>query len=56
MARPIHFAKLVRPDGAVSPLCATRPRALALSASSWTMARSLVTCPRCLALLEVPDA
>jgi hypothetical protein len=50
-ARPIHMAAHVRPDGAVSPLCASRPRALALGRASWTLRPTAVTCRRCLARL-----
>ena len=45
-----HFAAKIRADGAVSPLCAKKPRALDLTQSTWTLRREAVTCPRCLAL------
>jgi len=52
MPRPIHLAILVRADGAISPLCATKPRGLALRQSAWTLRHAAVTCPKCLALLD----
>ena len=49
--RPLHLAQHVRADGAISPLCAVRPRALALARSTWTLDPTAVTCPRCQRLL-----
>lgn len=46
--KPIHFAHAIRADGAVSPLCATTPRALNLARSSWTNRPEAVTCSRCI--------
>jgi hypothetical protein len=43
-----HRAKLVDPDGRVSPLCAgDKPRAIDLRRASWTLRPEAVTCPRC---------
>ena len=50
--RPIHLAILVRKDGAVSPLCAKRPRPLKLSQASWTLRHEAVTCAKCRRLLD----
>jgi hypothetical protein len=47
-----HFADKIRDDGAVSPLCARRPRALDLVRETWTMRPEAVTCARCQELLE----
>lgn len=44
-----HKVAFVRPDGAVSPLCAKKPRALNLRRELWTLRWEAVTCPRCLA-------
>lgn len=45
--RIIHKAKLVSPEGDVSPLCAVKPRKLNLNKESWTMESALVTCEKC---------
>ena len=45
-----HKAALMRPDGAVSPLCAKKPRALNLRRELWTLRWEAVTCQRCLAM------
>src|SRR6267154_360032 len=50
--KPIHYAKLVRSDGAISPLCAKKPRALDLTESAWTIRKEAVTCKRCIRLLS----
>jgi hypothetical protein len=42
-----HFAKMIREDGMVSPLCADRPRALNLKRDSWTNRAEAVTCAKC---------
>jgi hypothetical protein len=47
--KPYHLAKLISQDGAVSPLCASKPRALNLKRELWTRDRKAVTCKRCLA-------
>jgi hypothetical protein len=44
----MHLAKMVRCDGAVSPLCAKKPRALDLRISTWTIRENAVTCKKCL--------
>lgn len=58
MTRPIHLAKMTRPDGAVSPLCARVPRRIDLTRASWTLQAKLVTCTKCLqiALEQVAPA
>lgn len=45
--KTIHRAKLIAPDGSVSPLCAKKPRAIDLKVSSWTLVDGMVTCPHC---------
>lgn len=49
---PVHMAKLVSPNGDVSPLCATEPRALNLKVETWTNRQQAVTCRRCKRRLE----
>lgn len=51
-AKTVHLAKLISETGAVSPLCARRPRALNLSKESWTIVNSGVTCERCITAHE----
>jgi hypothetical protein len=51
-----HKAKMVAPDGSVSPLCAGTPRALDLSKELWTLRDDAVTCKKCLAMLSRPIA
>lgn len=48
---PVHLAKKIRPDGAVSPLCAMTPRVLNLKVSTWTLRNEAVTCRKCLTLI-----
>jgi hypothetical protein len=50
--RPIHLAKMIRNDGAVSPLCAKKPRKLDLKISSWTNRAEAVTCKKCLDIIS----
>lgn len=50
--RPIHFAALIRTDGAVSPLCAVRPRKINLKGASWTTRKEAITCPQCLTRVD----
>jgi hypothetical protein len=50
----VHKAKHLRPDGAVSPLCARTPRAIDLKRATWTLHNDAVTCSRCLAVLHRP--
>jgi hypothetical protein len=50
--KPVHKAALMRADGAVSPLCAARPRKLNLSRETWSLVWSSVTCRRCRAVRE----
>ena len=46
--RTYHMAKLISPDGDVSPLCAKIPRKLNLKRHQlWTILPEQVTCPRC---------
>jgi hypothetical protein len=45
-----HKAHLVREDGAMSPLCASKPRVLKLDRELATMRWEAVTCERCLSL------
>lgn len=49
--KPIHRAKLISPDGRVSPLCAAKPRAINLKRASWSNRDEAVTCPRCLKII-----
>lgn len=61
MSKIYHRAKLIDPDGDVSALCATKPRAIDLSRASWTTRPEAVTCPKCKRLqsagkAETPDA
>lgn len=43
-----HLARKVREDGAVSPWCAKRPRALNLAKELWTLREEGTTCAKCL--------
>lgn len=52
MAKPVHMAKHIRQDGAVSPLCAKTPRALNLAKAVWTIRPEAVTCKKCSAILR----
>ena len=52
--KPVHLAKLVAPDGAVSPWCAVQPRRLNLHLSKWTTDQRAVTCRRCLVAANRP--
>jgi hypothetical protein len=46
--RTVHMAAMLRADGAASPLCANRPRALDLSKASVVMYQpNAVTCKKC---------
>ncbi len=49
--KPYHMAKLISSAGAVSPLCANKPRALDLKREKWTSDKAAVTCKKCLAKL-----
>ena len=49
--RPVHLAKKIRPDGAVSPQRAKTPRALNLKVATWTLREEAVTCRKCLDLI-----
>lgn len=50
--KPVHFAKHIRSDGAVSPLCAKTPKAIDLEIATWTNRRVAVTCRKCKIILE----
>ena len=43
-----HRAKLIAPDGSVSPLCAKTPKAIDLNKELWTTSDGAVTCQKCL--------
>ncbi len=43
-----HKAKLISPDGGISPLCAEKPRRLNLKKELWTTSDNAVTCEKCL--------
>jgi len=45
------MAKLISPNGDVSPLCADVPRVLDLRKESWTLRNEAVTCQKCKAKL-----
>jgi hypothetical protein len=46
-----HSAKLFGSNGEVSPLCAKKPKALALPKALWTIDDAAVTCPKCKAAI-----
>jgi len=45
--KPIHRAKHIRADGAVSALCFAAPRKINLRQATWTLRDDAVTCPKC---------
>ncbi len=49
--KPVHFASLMRGDGAVSALCFQKPRAIDLNRAIWTNEARRVTCKKCRAIL-----
>lgn len=49
--KPVHLAKLIAPNGNVSPACATTPRMLNLKRETWTIREEAVTCKKCKAKL-----
>lgn len=51
-SKPVHRAKLIREDGAVSPLCARTPRAISLKQATWTIRDEDVTCKGCLEIIR----
>jgi hypothetical protein len=53
--KPVHMAKLVSPEGDISPLCAKAPRAIDLRKATWTNRPEAVTCRRCKSLLKSGD-
>ena len=53
--KPIHMADKVNPQGAISPLCAKKPKALNLNTDSWTNRPWAVTCPRCALLIKAQE-
>jgi hypothetical protein len=54
--KPIHMAKGLRDDGAVTALCFTRPRPINLKAATWTNRLSAVTCEKCLRSLHADSS
>ena len=48
----IHKAKHVAPNGDVSPICATEPKALDLQLEGWTLTDRFVNCRRCLHVMK----
>lgn len=50
--RIVHRARLINPDGGVSPLCAKTPRAIDLRRATWVLRDAGVTCPKCLKLIK----
>lgn len=50
--RIYHKAKLISPDGGISPLCAEKPRRLDLRKELWTITDNAVTCRKCLKKIE----
>jgi len=54
--RPYHRAKLIGPNGEVSPLCANEPKALDLSKGMWTISDKAVTCRACLRAIDAAKA
>lgn len=51
-----HLARKIRPDGAVSPWCAEKPRALNLAKELWTLRIEAATCPACIAAAKTFDS
>jgi len=47
-----HKAKMVSPNGDVSPLCAKKPRKINLAKERWTLIDDCVTCKRCKRLMK----
>ncbi len=47
--RIVHKAKLISPEGDVSPVCAGNPRKVNMKKESWTTDSKAVTCKKCLA-------
>ncbi|KKL44948.1 hypothetical protein LCGC14_2360570 [marine sediment metagenome] len=50
--KKVHMGHLVSDKGAVSPLCAKRPRKINLKRETWTIAKRFVTCEKCKAALK----
>ena len=50
--RKVHMFHLVSDKGAVSPLCAKKPRKLNLKREGWTLTNRFVTCEKCKGLLK----
>ena len=48
-----HKAALIRDDGSVSAMCFKRPRAINLRQALYTTDDDAVTCPKCLALMDL---
>jgi hypothetical protein len=51
--KPVHYANLLREDGAASALCFAKPHPIDLRRASWTNRRGAATCRKCRAMLEV---
>lgn len=45
--RTKHMAHKMRPDGGVSALCFSSPRAIDMRRASWTLSPGFVTCKKC---------
>lgn len=52
--KPVHRAKGIREDGAVSALCSPR-RTINLKAATWTNRDVAVTCKKCLVLMTMAE-
>lgn len=50
--KTIHRASKIRPDGAVSAVCYSTPRAIDLKRATWTLRADAVTCPKCMELQQ----
>lgn len=49
----VHLGHMLNQrSGAVSPLCAARPKSIDLSKETWTNRCEAVTCPKCKAMIE----
>jgi hypothetical protein len=54
--KPVHYANLMREDGAASALCFAKPHPIDLRRASWTNRREAATCPKCLRLFVDTEA
>lgn len=55
IAKTAHMAAKCTDKGQVSALCYSRPRAINLRLTTWTIRRDAVTCPRCKAILTAQE-